>query len=146
MTERPVDVHLAYNDTQVSFHAAATSDDSTPFTLIWYQVFEDGGEMPINNNTDRRVMVSGDSTVLSFSVPENMTNAWSRLKGTYRVRATNSYSEDIADVRLTVDNDPGVIVVPSGECVENLSVSRDVCNYQNYDVQDNYLVVARCSV
>jgi len=110
ITDRPVSVHLDHNDTYAEFHCSAVSDDSTPVTLKWYRVEASGNEIPVRNDTLGRFRVSADSTLLSLQVPENTTNAWSKLLGLYRCRATNGYSVDVVDAKLTVEAAPVPLV------------------------------------
>lgn len=117
ITERPSSVHLEHNDTAASFRCTAVSDDSTPVTVSWLRVDSSGYETPVRNDSAGQVAVSTDGSQLSLTVPENVTNAWTKLRGQYRCRATNGYSHDVVDVTLSVGAPPAPIVtavVPIG--------------------------------
>jgi len=114
MVTKPTSVHLAYDDTAASFYCAAVSDDSTPVTIQWFHEDAEGYESLVRNVTDRISIIDGGRT-LSLTVPENSTGSWTKLRGIYRCRASNGYSQEVAEATLVVDSPPGVteiIVLP----------------------------------
>ena len=104
ITEAPVGVHLAYDETSAEFNCAATGDDSTPVSIGWYRL---GSRGAIANRTGRvNVTVSLDGTVLAFDVAANDTDGWAMLAGSYRCVASNGYSSDTANFSVVVDLPP----------------------------------------
>ena len=122
ITDKPQDVHLEWDKLAADFHCAATSDDSTPFTLRWYRVMDDGNPDVLVHNT-AEVTVSDDGTRLSFRVQENSLASWQQHRGKYRCFVTNGYSDESADCRLDVDDPPPPPTPPPMEETEPAEVT-----------------------
>ena len=101
MTDKPESVHLAYDETFVEFFCDATSDDSTPVTIRWYQT--DRHRLMRNLTDQVNVTVSGDGRMLSFMVRANDTVGWASLTGHYQCVAFNGYSSEVANFSVTIE-------------------------------------------
>lgn len=105
IADAPVNAHLLYNDLKAEFICTATTDPSTPLTIRWYRVMDDGSE-DTQVHPMSHVNISADGTRLTFQVTEDTLSKWSRFRGKYRCHATNGYSEANAECTLTVDEPP----------------------------------------
>lgn len=113
---RPTDVNVEHFETFAAFNCSATGDDSTPVSLTWYHTDIHGYESEVHNIANR-IVVADNGTLLLF-VPENASDVWLTLGGTYRCHATNGYSFDDAAALLVPS---GVIITPAPR---KLSVSQ----------------------
>jgi len=108
IVDAPMDVDVEYYDTFAAFNCSAVSDDSTQVSIKWFHIDRHGDETPVHNITNR-VAVADNGTLMLF-VPENATDVWLKLSGTYRCRATNGYSVAVAEALLLP---PGVVITPA---------------------------------
>jgi len=104
----PMDLEVEYYETFAEFNCSAVSDDSTPVSIRWYHIDRHGDESVVHNVTDRIVLADNGSLLLY--VPENATDVWVKLSGTYRCNATNGYSFVVADAKLVPN---GLIITPA---------------------------------
>ena len=109
MTEKPESVHLAYDETFVEFFCDATSDDSTPVQIRWYQT--DRHRLVANLSGQVNVTVSGDGKMLSFMVRANDTEGWALVSGRYQCVASNGYSSEVANFSITIEPPPTPLYV-----------------------------------
>ena len=108
VVDLPMNLDVEYFDTFAAFNCSAVSDDSTPVTIKWYHVDRHGDETLVHNVTDR--IVVADNGTLMLYVPENATDIWLKLSGTYRCNATNGYSFAVAEALLVPS---GVVITPT---------------------------------
>ena len=108
LVDVPVSVDVEYYDTFASFNCTAVSDASTPLSIRWYHVDRHGDESVVHNITDR-IVIAANGTLMLF-VPENATDVWLKLSGTYRCHVSNGYSVAVAEALLVPS---GVVITPA---------------------------------
>lgn len=108
IVDEPVRVDIEHYETFAAFNCSAESDASTPVSIRWYHVDRHGDESLVHNITDR-IVIADNGTLLLY-VPENSTDVWLKLSGTYRCQATNGYSVAIAEALLVPS---GVVITPA---------------------------------
>jgi len=99
---------VEHYETFAAFNCSAVSDPSTPVTIRWYHIDRHGDESQVHNQTDR-IVIAEDGTLMLF-VPENATDIWLKLSGTYRCLVTNGYSSAEAEALLVPY---GVVITPA---------------------------------
>jgi len=108
IVDHPTHVDVEYYNTFVAFNCTAVSDDSTPVSVTWYHTDMHGDKSVVHNMTDR-VAIADNGTLMLY-VPENATDIWEKLSGTYHCSATNGYSTAVAEALLISS---GVIITPA---------------------------------
>jgi len=108
ITDGPQNVHLEFDRLAAEFYCAAKTDDSTPLTVTWHRVLDDGNpDILVHSSTQVSVAPDGVGTKLSFRLSEETAvEQWKKYRGKYRCHATNGYSEDNVEFLLDVDDPP----------------------------------------
>lgn len=108
IVDAPIGVDVEYYEVFAAFNCSAVSDESTAVSIKWYHIDRHGDESLVHNVTDR-IVIAENGTLMLF-VPENATDVWMKLSGTYRCHATNGYSVAVAEALLVPS---GVIITPA---------------------------------
>jgi len=108
LVDVPLSLDVEYYETFAAFNCSAVSDDSTPVSIKWYHIDRHGDQSLVHNVTDR--IVIADNGTLMLYVPENATDVWLKLSGTYRCHASNGYSVAVAEATLIPS---GVVITPA---------------------------------
>ena len=108
IVDAPVDRDVEYYETFASCNCSAVSDDSTQVSITWYHIDRHGDESVVHNVTDR-IVIADNGTLMLF-VPENATEVWLELSGTYRCSASNGYSTATAAALIVPS---GVVITPA---------------------------------
>ena len=97
---------------QTQFSLSAECDDSTPVTMEWYRVRDDGRLEKMQTLGD--IVIVDDAGNLMFNLPINSTIR-SIYSGKYMAVARTLYSRDNVSVTLTVEEPEREIYIVSTE-------------------------------